>query len=219
MWLGPAQKRPFNQNRFHFNFRWFWDYAGGLMTDWGVHLVDYALLGMNAKNPISVMASGGKMAYPDDAAETPDTLATVYDFGDFVMLWEHATAINNGNYGRDHGISYIGNNGTLVLDRGGWQIITEGDRMEKVAEVKKSDDGLGNHTKNFIDVVKSRKFAELNAPIQAGATVAEVCQMGNIAYKTGKKLFWDKSKSGFTDADANKFIAASYHNNYKLPKI
>src|SRR6478736_6597581 len=77
MWLGPATKRPFNPNRFHFNFRWFWDYAGGLMTDWGVHLVDYALLGMNAKDPISIVASGGKMAYPDDAAETPDTLATV----------------------------------------------------------------------------------------------------------------------------------------------
>lgn len=88
LWLGPAQKRPFNPNRFHFNFRWFWDYAGGLMTDWGVHLVDYALLGMNAKDPLTVMASGGKMAYPDDAAETPDTLATVYDYGDFIMLWE-----------------------------------------------------------------------------------------------------------------------------------
>ncbi len=46
MWLGPAQKRPFNASRFHFNFRWFWDYAGGLMTDWCVHLLDYGLLGM-----------------------------------------------------------------------------------------------------------------------------------------------------------------------------
>src|SRR5687767_8902930 len=45
LWLGPAKKRPFNANRFHFTFRWFWDYAGGLMTDWGVHLMDYALLG------------------------------------------------------------------------------------------------------------------------------------------------------------------------------
>jgi hypothetical protein len=44
MWLGPAPKRPFNPNRFHFNFRWFWDYAGGLMTDWGVHEIDIALL-------------------------------------------------------------------------------------------------------------------------------------------------------------------------------
>lgn len=218
MWLGPAKKRPFNPNRFHFNFRWFWDYAGGLMTDWGVHLVDYALLGMNAKDPKTIMASGGKMAYPDDAAETPDTLATVYDFGDFIMLWEHAQAINGGNYGRDHGIAYIGNNGTLVLDRGGWEIIPEGKKMEAV-KVKKSDDGLANNTRNFIDVVKSRDFSILNAPIEAGATVASVCQMGNIAYKTGKKLTWDKQKQLFTDADANKLITPVYHNNYTLPKI
>lgn len=218
MWLGPAQKRAFNPNRFHFNFRWFWDYAGGLMTDWGVHLVDYALLGMNAKDPKTIMASGGKMAYPDDAAETPDTLATVYDFGAFIMLWEHAQAINGGNYGRDHGIAYIGNNGTLVLDRGGWEIIPEGKNLEAV-KIKKSDDGLANNTRNFIDVVKSRDFSKLNAPVQAGATVATVCQMGNIAYKTGKKLSWDKQKQLFTDADANKLITPVYHNHFTLPKI
>ena len=218
-WLGPAQKRAFNENRFHFNFRWFWDYAGGLMTDWGVHLVDYALLGMNAKDPISIMASGGKMAYPDDAAETPDTLATVYDFGNFILLWEHAQAIKNGNYGRDHGIAYIGNNATLVLDRGGWQVIPDEGNKEVVEAVKRSDDGLANHTRNFIEAIKSGDNGSLAAPIEAGATVAEVCQMGNIAYRTGKKLLWDKEKRLFLDAEANKLIKPVYHNNYKLPRI
>ena len=55
-WLGPAPLRPFNPNRFHFTFRWFWDYAGGMMTDWGVHIIDYALFGMNVQAPRSVMA-------------------------------------------------------------------------------------------------------------------------------------------------------------------
>ena len=72
-WLGPASKKPFNKNRFHFTFRWFWDYAGGMMTDWGVHIVDYALFGMQQYAPKSVMSMGGKFAYPDDACETPDT--------------------------------------------------------------------------------------------------------------------------------------------------
>src|SRR6185369_4101257 len=62
-WLGPAPLRNFNANRFHFNFRWFWDYAGGLMTDWGVHEIDIALFAMNATAPKSVIASGGKFAY------------------------------------------------------------------------------------------------------------------------------------------------------------
>lgn len=218
LWLGPARKRPFNPNRFHFNFRWFWDYAGGLMTDWGVHLVDYALLGMNAKDPLTIVAAGGKMAYPDDAAETPDTLATTYDFGDFILLWEHAQAINGGNYGRDHGIAYIGNNGTLVLDRGGWEIIPEGKNMEAM-KVNRSDDGLANNTRNFIEAVKSRDTSKLNAPVQAGAIVATVCQMGNIAYKTGKKLAWDKTKQRFNDTEANQLIFPEYHNQFTLPKI
>src|SRR5690606_3692327 len=128
MWLGPAPMRPFNENRFHFNFRWFWDYAGGLMTDWGVHLIDYALYGMKASLPRSVMAMGGKFAYPDDASQTPDTLQTLYEFDVFSLLWEQATGIDGGNYGRNHGVAFVGNNGTLVLDRGGWEVIPEHDR-------------------------------------------------------------------------------------------
>ena len=170
-------------------------------------------------DPISIMASGGKMAYPDDAAETPDTLATVYDFGNFILLWEHAQAIKNGNYGRDHGIAYIGNNATLVLDRGGWQVIPDEGNKEVVEAVKRSDDGLANHTRNFIEAIKSGDKGSLAAPIEAGATVAEVCQMGNIAYRTGKKLLWDKEKRIFLDAEANKLIKPVYHNNYKLPRI
>src|SRR4051812_1505616 len=144
-WLGPATKRPFNPNRFHFTFRWFWDYAGGLMTDWGVHMIDYALQGSKADVPKSIMASGGKFAYPDDAEQTPDTLTTVYDFGSFNMLWEHATGINDGPYSRDHGVAFIGNNGTLVVDRGGWEVIPEvkdkKNQMDAVARQPVVDDG------------------------------------------------------------------------------
>ena len=78
MWLGPAPMRKFNENRFHFNFRWYWDYAGGLMTDWGVHEIDIALWGMKAKDPISIMAFGGKYGYPNQDTETPDTLQAIY---------------------------------------------------------------------------------------------------------------------------------------------
>lgn len=219
MWLGPAETRPFNENRFHFNFRWFWDYAGGLMTDWGVHLVDYVLLGMDAPLPKSVYASGGKYAYPDGGNETPDTLAAVYDFGDFTMLWEHAQGISNGNYGRDHGIAYIGNNGTLVLDRGGWEVIADEKRMEPVPYQPNKGSGLDAHTINFIEAVKSRNLDKLTCPIQAGAHVANVCQMGNISYRTGQIVHWDKNKKNFEESEANKYLAAAYHNKYSLPKV
>lgn len=218
-WLGPAPKRPFNPNRFHFNFRWYWDYAGGLMTDWGVHLIDYALLGMNASTPKAVVALGGKFAYPDGAHETPDTLAAIYEFDGYNMIWEHAQSISNGNYGRDHGISFIGNNGTLVLHRGGWEVIPDEKRMEAVPFQPSKGSGLDFHTRNFIDVVKSRKFSDLTAPIEAGAHVAMVCQMGNVSYKTGNKVSWNVQNSRFNEAEANKWLAAGYSNGYQLPKI
>ena len=229
MWLGPAPKRPFNANRFHFNFRWYWDYAGGLMTDWGVHLMDYALYGMKAATPKSVMALGGKFAYPDDAAETPDTLQTVYEYDGFSILWEHATGIDGGNYGRNHGIAFIGNNGTLVLDRNGWEVISEnvfkgwgqepGKRMESIPLQQNQGSGLDMHTVNFIEAVKSRDTSHLKAPIQVGYDAALVCHMGNVAFKTGNRVYWDTVKEKFTDESANKFLKANYHNNWELPKV
>ena len=219
MWLGPALKRPFNENRFHFNFRWFWDYAGGLMTDWGVHMIDYALLGMKAPVPKAIMAAGGKFAYPNDASETPDTLTTVFEFEGFNLQWEHATGIDGGPYNRNHGVAFIGNNGTLVVDRGGWEVIPENKKMEAMPLQKKSDDGLLLHTANFLDVIQSRKLEDLKTPIQVGSHVATVCQMGNIAYRTGKKIYWDAANNKFTDNDSNKYLAAEYHNGYKMAKV
>ncbi len=87
MWLGPAPKRPFNPNRFHFNFRWFWDYAGGLMTDWGVHLLNICLWAMGYSMPLRVMCSGGKRVAVD-SAETPDTQVAVYEFPEYTLVFE-----------------------------------------------------------------------------------------------------------------------------------
>lgn len=222
-WLGPAVKRPFNQNRFHFNFRWYWDYAGGLMTDWGVHMIDFAMLGMKAETPISIVASGGKFANPDDASETPDTLTAIYQFKDFNLQWEHATGINGGPYSRDHGVAFIGNYGTLVVNRQGWEVIPEResgkDKIERIEFQKSVDIGLEKHAVNFLDVVQSRKLENLNASIEVGSHIAKICQMGNIAYRLGKKIYWDAEKNKFTDNEANKYLAAEYHNGYKMPTV
>ena len=221
-WLGPAPKRSFNASRFHFNFRWFWDYAGGLMTDWGVHLLDYGLLGMKAGVPKSIAALGGRFAYPDMLEETPDTLTTLYEFENFNLVWDSAMGIDNGSYGRDHGIAYIGNNGTLILNRGGWEVIEEKQSKNKVSKplVAANDNGLNKHWENFVSVVKSRKMADLHCSIQDGAHVATIAQMGNIAYRTGQKLFWDTNKNRFTDEAVNaQYLMKEYHNGYKLPKF
>ncbi|MEJ5089453.1 gfo/Idh/MocA family oxidoreductase [Sphingobacterium faecium] len=218
-WLGPAPKRPFNRNRFHFNFRWFWDYAGGLMTDWGVHMLDFALIGMNVSDPRSIMAAGGKFAYPDDVEETPDTLTTLYEFDGFNVQWEHAIGIDQGPYNKGHGVAFIGNNGTLVLNRQGWEVLPEGNRMEAVPLQKAKDDGLERHMNNFVEAIFAQNRTILKAPIEAGAHIAVLSQMGNIAYRTGKKLYWNKEKRQFSDKEANRYLAAVYHNGYTYPKI
>lgn len=222
MWLGPAPTRVFNASRFHFNFRWFWDYAGGLMTDWGVHLLDYGLLGMKAGVPKTIAALGGDFAYPDLYEETPDTLTTLYEFDGFNLVWDHAMGIDNGSYDRDHGIAYIGNNGTLILSRKGWEVI--GERQSKneiiVPFAASSDNGLDKHWVNFIDVVRSRKMEDLHCSIHDGAHVATVAQMGNISLRSGKRLAWDRAADRFTDEGVNaEYLMKAYHNGYALPAI
>jgi predicted dehydrogenase len=221
MWLGPARKRSFNKNRFHFTFRWFWDYAGGLMTDWGVHLLDYALYGMDVNAPKSVMAMGGKYGYPNDACETPDSLQTIYEFDGFNVMWDHAIGINDGAYGREHGLGFVGENGTLVIDRNGWEVIPEvvnkTARMEALPLQKGTGGGLNNHVRNFLDCMKTRN-PETNASVETGAHIAKFCQLGNIAYRTGKKLIWDGTK--FTnDSEANNYLMPAYREPWKLPKV
>ncbi|MEL0073293.1 MAG: Gfo/Idh/MocA family oxidoreductase [Flavobacteriaceae bacterium] len=219
-WLGPAPLKPFNSSRFHFHFRWFWDYAGGLMTDWGVHLLDYALLGMKASLPKTIVGLGGKFAYPDLAEETPDTLTTLYEFDQFNLVWDSAMGIDNGSYGRDHGIAFIGNHGTLILNRGGWEVIEERQSEKKVAKplVKPSDNGLQKHAQNFVAAIRANDPTKVNCSIQEGAHVATVAQMGNISYRSGEKLYWDATKNRFTDEAINKeYLMNTYHNGYSLP--
>lgn len=221
MWLGPAPVRPFNRNRFHFTFRWFWDYAGGLMTDWGVHLLDYALFGMNVTAPKSVMAMGGKYGYPDDACETPDSLQTIYEFDGFNVLWDHAIGIDDGAYGRNHGLGFVGENGTLVVDREGWEVIPEvvtgNARMEAMPLKKGNGQGLKNHVKNHLECIKSRN-QNTNASIEIGAHIAKFSSLGNIAYRTGKKLVWNGTK--FTnDEEANRYLLPDYRGPWKLPNV
>jgi predicted dehydrogenase len=218
LWLGPAPMRPFNKNRFHQSWRWYWEYAGGLMTDWGVHLIDYMLYGMGKNVPASVMAIGGKYAFPDDDMVTPDTMTAVYDFKDFTMIWEQTIGIGLGNWKRPHGMAYTGENGTLVLDRQGWEVFPDKNRMEAVPLQKNVGVGLDIHTRNFLDCLKNNTPQKLNAGIDIGRNVALVAQMGNIAYRTGEKVFWDNDKQQFTTATANKLIIPEYQNGYKLPK-
>lgn len=218
MWLGPAAMRPFNIRRFHYDFRWFWDYAGGLMTDWGVHLIDIVLWGMNATIPNSVSSLGGKRILENDVRETPDYINVNYDFGHFSNSWEHYMGTGSGQYGRGHGIAFIGVNGTLVVNREGWEVIPEKNKMEGVPKILKSDSGMDLHAINFIDVMKSGKLDDLACPIQVGTNVAINAHMGNLSLRAGDRIHWDAKKFKFDNEAANQLIKPTYHNGYIFPK-
>jgi predicted dehydrogenase len=222
MWLGPAPKRPFNEYRFHYNFRFFWDYAGGLMSDWGVHLLDYALEGMQAGLPARVYGSGGKFAYPDDAMETPDTLMATYTYKDFNIIWDHACGINHGLFDKKEGLAFYGEKGTLVLTRAGWEVIPvvadKTPRMEAVPFKKGEGKGLYNHVGNFLSCMKSRNLP--NADIAIGARVAKMSHLANISCRVQEEIHWDDAANRIIGNDRAQALAKAYYRApWELPKV
>jgi len=221
-WLGPAPKRPFNRNRFHGSFRYFWDYAGGLMTDWGVHMIDMVLAGMKASAPESVVAIGGKLAFPDNAAETPDTLTTVYDFGDFSFIWEQFMAMGTSPYLDDSGepgVAFIGENGILAINRKQWQLLPLQDNGAYLTEALPPrisyESGLDAHTRNFLECIKSR--SQPNCTIEMGRDAALVAHLGNMAYRSGAKLEWDPLNGKVRNHEGvNRLLKPEYRAPWKL---
>lgn len=216
MWLGPAPKRPFNPNRFHFNFRWFWDYAGGLMTDWGVHLINMMLMGMGPDMPKSAFSSGGKLVF-DDNSETPDSQVTVYEFPGYTLIWEHKAGLNNGLNGRSWGVEWNGTEGNIILNDSGWEIIPERKQANLDPQKKPgSPDPRPAHVRNFLSCVKSRKQPVLN--LEVGHHVSTVAHLGNIAYRTGRKVVWDAAKERVVgDKQADALAGVKYRKPWNLP--
>jgi hypothetical protein len=115
-------------------------------------------------------------------------------------------------------MSYIGENGTLVLDRNGWEVIPEKQKIEALPVQKNVGEGLDLHVKNFLECLKNNTPQKLNAGINVGRDVALVAQMGNIAFRTGEKVEWDDAKQSFKTITANKLIVPEYHNGWTIPK-
>jgi predicted dehydrogenase len=222
MWLGPAPLRPFNEYRFHYNFRFFWDYAGGLMSDWGVHLLDYALEGTGADLPEHTYGAGGKLAYPADAMETPDTLMATYRYKDFNIIWDHACGINHGLFDKREGLAFYGENGTVVLTRSGWEVIpvvsNNAPRMEAVPFRKGEGKGLYNHVGNFLSCIKSRNLPA--ADIAIGARTAKMSHLANISCRIGREVIWDNAINEIiNDPEAAALSKATYRAPWTLPKV
>jgi len=215
MWLGPAPARPFNPNRFHFNFRWFWDYAGGLMTDWGVHLLNVCLWAMGQEQPKRVYSCGGKRVV-EDMSETPDTQITVFDFPAYTLIFEHQILGGVGIGGRPHGMSFSGSEGTVIIDGNGWEVVREPNKTLVPFKKDAGGDGRPQHVRNFLDCMKTREAPVEN--LELAHYVSTIAHLGNLAYRTNSEIVWDAANMRAVGNDAaNALVTAPYRGPWKLP--
>ena len=225
MWLGPAPKRAFNPMRFHHNFRWFWDYSGGLATDWGAHMIDVVMWSMG-EEPKGAMAIGGNYGFPDDIRETPDTQQSVIEFPSYSLVWEHMIGCGVGPWQREHGCEFHGENGILVVDRGGWEVYSETDQVKQPQRVFRmmpaprqasAGDYHAGHVRNFLDCLKSRK--DPVAEVEIGHKSVTACHLGNIAARLRRYVAWDaKAERIPGDAEAQALVGRAYRAPWALPK-
>ncbi len=223
MWLGPSPERPFNPSRFHGSWRFFWDYGGGLLTDWGAHLLDIPLWAMGIDGPPkSVSTVGGIFSGENRDLDMADTQTVIYEFEDFNMTWDHAGGLGVGPYDRNYGVAFVGNNGTAVVNRQGWQIYPEYDGDTPKIEPEKfvwesGDEGHFDHVANFINAI--REGETLNCPVEAGNMAAFYSNIGNIAYRSGSTLKWNESGNLIDAGKFSEFITPEYRSPWKLPVI
>ena len=242
-WLGPAPKVPYDSNRMFYNFRWFYNYSGGQLTNFGVHYMDIIRWAMGKDSPRAVSAIGGKFGGIKDDREIPDTLEVVWDYGDSLATFSQYNA--NGAPGdlRGSEIHLRGAKGTIYIRSSGWEVVPDdvseglqgydhgegyGNPLERKARNSKPkkklidarvEKGTGGgdtfaHARNFLDCVKSR--GKCNADILTGHLSTSTTLIGNIAYKTRNLLEWDGHAERFTNnAAANQWLSYKYRPEYK----
>ena len=227
LWLGPAPKVPFNANRFGVHpdrwstFRMFWDYAGGMMTDWGVHLLDIVQWAQQVDAPQTISASGGKFVLKDNR-DTPDTLTTTLKYPGFICTYENRSGNNRAINEHGYGIEFYGTDATLFIDRRGFEIIPQQDRIDDrlvprtySMQMKDTNDHNFDHVDNFLECIKSRKLP--TSDIEIGHNSTATCLMANISYLQGRRLEWDAVSKQFKgDAEASSQLARPYRAPWKL---
>ena len=218
MWLGPAPMRPFNANRFGVRpdefstFRYFWDYAGGMMTDWGVHWLDIVQMASGEAMPRSVTALGGKLWFTDNR-ETPDTLQVTYEYPGFVATYENRSANGQSMFHKSGGILFHGSKATLFVDRDGYRLVPE-EKDGTPLEKRSSSSGNANHWANFLDCVRTRRrpVSDIEKCFRSTAT----CLLGNIALRSGQRLDWDEHALEVAQPSARPLLQRAYRSPWKL---
>jgi predicted dehydrogenase len=181
LWVGPAPMYPYQENKFHYNWHWLWATGNGDLGNQGIHQMDVARWGLNKNTlPRSVVGFGGRLGYEDDG-ETPNTHVAVLDYGDSLLIFETRGLRTNDFMGARIGNVFHGTDGYVVLTS-----YSGGAAFDKAGKMVTTFQGGGDHFRNFIDAVRSRKVEDLNGPITEGHLSSALCHLGNISYRLGE---------------------------------
>lgn len=237
-WLGPAPMQSYNRNKTYYNFRWFYNFSGGQLTNFGVHYMDMLRWAIGLNSPRSVTALGGKYAVPDNR-EVPDTLEVLWEFEGGHLFNFSQCDFNSAPAGIKNPIMMLrGTKGTMYIDWSHWEVVPElisdrplfprspidraGERANRGirrAVIKpqqgKTNLGTAYHARNFLDCVKSRK--KCNCDVLTGHISTTNTLIGIIAHRTRMHLQWDAKNERFTNSEeANKWLNYTYRPPYKL---
>ena len=182
--LGPAPKRPYDAKRAS-GWRWFWDYAGGLMTDIGPHWLDVAMWITGSDGPQTVSCNGGK--YQNLDWETPDNVHAILDCGTFAIVFM-VQFMNGQEY---DGAAFYGLEGSIVQENQRGMMVRY-DKSRKEVESWKVVEESRAHMQNFLDCMKSRK--EPNSPVELANRVLVGAHLANESFRTGRRVNWDPLK-------------------------
>ena len=225
LWLGPAPKREYTKNRFHYNWHWFWDYGNGDFGNQGIHEVDICRWGLGVTVPTRVSAMGGHFMFDDDQ-ETPNVLTATYEFNEggkkkfMVFEVRHWMTNDEANIGGKPGANTVGNifygsKGYMAID-GYATYATFLGREQKPGPAKKAG---GSNWQNFIDALRSGKREDLNAEIQEGAYSSSLMHLANISYRLGRTLEVDPATGDVkNDAEAQKMFTRNYRKGFEVPR-
>ncbi len=225
MWLGPAWPRAWKENRFHYNWHWYWDFGNGDIGNQGVHQMDMARWGLGVDLPDNAFSEGGKFIYHDDQ-ETPNTQIAVFRYPDKELMFEVRGLITGGECGilensgggqHTIGTLFLGSKGYLITHNDGYNSFLGEDRKPGPS-MKQTGDDTYLHVDNFLSAVHSRKIEDLHCDIEVGHKSAALCHLANISYRVGDKVRFDPITERFVGNDeANRLLKRDYREPYVVP--
>lgn len=218
LWVGPAEWVPYQSNRCHYAWHWWYHFGTGDAGNDGVHDIDIARWGLGAQTHPTLVAGHGTKLFFDDDQEFPDTQCVVFEYpGDGKvgskrqLIYEHRIWSPYVQEGYENGNAFYGTKGMLVLGKGsGWQLF--GPRNKPIAQ-QKGHLPTPPHVRDFLDAIRSDRRP--NADIEIGHLSGTLAHLANILARVGRPLRFDPaSEQILGDEEANRLVRRTYRENH-----